>query len=59
MLSVSCNVIKYLIVMVMPIDCLEQQNQLCGLKCELMSELGALLMHTGDAKLVVYLCVPL
>ena len=24
---------------------------MCGLKCELMSELGALLMHTGDTKL--------
>ena len=32
---------------------LEQQDQLNGLKCELMSELGALLMHSGDVKLVM------
>jgi len=39
-----------------PLGCLEQQSQLCGLKCELMSELGALLMHRGDVRLV-YLCM--
>jgi len=32
---------------------LEQQDQLSSLKCELMSELGALLMHNGDVKLVM------
>ena len=35
------------------VGCLEQHNQLSGLRCELMSELGALLMHSGDVKLVV------
>ena len=38
-----------------PIGCLEQQDELCGLKCELMSELGALFLHTGDVKLVIHL----
>ena len=32
---------------------LEQQDQLSSIKCELMSELGALLMHSGDVKLVM------
>jgi len=32
---------------------LEQQEQLSSLKCELMSELGALLMHSGDVKSVM------